>query len=1081
MDSMLKNANYPEIDDQEFQKKIYEKRDFYTNRFSERNELIEYKDIQEYREKICGGKFQLSNQQIFLSNFINPNTPYKGVLIFHGTGVGKTCSAISIAENFKDMVKKYNTKIYVLVPGPLLKEQWKNELIKCTKNTYFNNINIDEYKDDNEKKNLENSAKLNALQYYKIKTFKGFYKQVLGHKIIDKNNNKKKIYKKTDEGIYERDQSIDKLESLNNSLLIIDEAHGMTGNEYGLALKKIINNSKNLKIVLLTATPMKNLADDIIELINYLRPQNDPILRDNVFTSDRNYLMNFKSNGLEYLKKMCQGYISYYRGIDPLTFAIQKDHGEIPNQLDFTYIIRCVMEEFQLLGYNNIKKIIDDSLERKSTDVANFVIPILENKELIPSSGIDTIKKIINILNTNKKDYLEKLKYYFFKDVENINDIVKETNDKHSITGLIFKQPYLKFFSIKFNTCLNNLLQLKDGTAFIYSNLVRYGIELFEQVLLQNGCFEYNNEGSYNITDESLDALTNLTFKEFKKQNINRDFYPTTYVKITGQSDDNNNNINVVEKNILLNNVFSQIDNINGNKIKFVLGSKVMNEGITLKFVKQVHILDVHFNLNKVYQTIGRAIRHCVHYEIASEKNPYPTVDVFKYVVSLPNNDDDLTIEELLYKKAEKKYILIKQVERALKEVSIDCPINYNGNILPEEVNQYKNCNGIKECPVKCDFTKCNYLCEDKSLNLKYYDRTTLLYKKINRVDLDYTTFTNELARPEIINIKQMIKSLYRIRFVYTIDQIFEYIKNNYDDNKFELFDPFFLYKAIDELTPITENDFNNFEDIIYDKYNTQGYLIFRDKYYIFQPFTENEDILMYYRTTYKEELLHDINIQQFIELNKINVNIKEKKIYKYIMEYYDSKTDFIYVGIIDKDNNNNDVFKIRQEKQKQHQKKRGSGIPTLKGSVCYTSKDKKYLIEIATKIGVKDVDKINRFNICEVIRQRLLFLEKYSTNKNNNKYSFIIIPSNHSTYIFPFNLEDRIEQTKELINNSLPKNVNFKVEDKKNGIFEDKRNKNFSSYKLSFPYENFHNEFINKLEEIGLKLDNNEWYIIIE
>jgi hypothetical protein len=1077
---MLKNASYPEVDNNDFQKIIYEKREFYTNRFPERKELVDYKDIKEYRDNICTGEFKLTNQQLFLSNFINPNTPYKGVLICHGTGVGKTCSAIAIAENFKEMVKKYNTKIYVLVPGPLLKEQFKNELIKCTKNTYFNNIDQGEYKDENEKKTIENLAKANALQYYKIKTSKGFYKQVLGHKIIEKDNNKKK-YRKTDDGDYERDQSVDKLENLNNTLLIIDEAHGMTGNEYGMALKKIISNSKNLKIVLLTATPMKNLADDIIELINYLRPVDDPILRDNVFTSDRNYLMNVKPNGLEYLKKMCQGYVSYYRGVDPLTFAVQNDQGKIPKELEFTYIVRCIMEEFQLIGYNIVKKEIDDSLERKSTDVAMFVIPILENKELVPTSGIESIKKIINILNTNKKDYLEKLKNKFFNDVENINDIIKESGNRNSITGLIFKQPYLKHFSIKFNTCFNNLLQLKNGVAFIYSYLVRYGIELFEQVLIQNGCFEYNEDNNYNISDDSLDAITNLTYKEFKKQNINnkQDFYPTTYIKITGQTDDNND-INVEEKNKLLNNVFSQIDNINGSKIKFILGSKVMNEGITLKFVKQVHILDVHFNLSKVYQTIGRAIRHCVHNDIASETNPFPTVDVFKYVVTLPNTDE-LSIEELLYKKAEQKYILIKKVERALKEVAIDCPINYNGNVLPEEVKKFENCNGIKECPVRCDFTKCNYLCEDKSLNLKYYDNTTKLYKTIKRIDLDYSTFTNELARPEINNIKQIIKTLYRIRYVYTIDQILDYVKTNYDKNKIDLFDPFFLYKAIDELIPITENDFNNFEDTIYDKYNNQGYLIFRDKYYIYQPFTENEDVLMYYRTAYKDELLHDINIQQFIELNKINVNVKEKYKYKYIMEYYDSKPDFIFVGIIDKDINNQDVFKIRQEKEKLEVKKRGSGIPTLKGAVCYSSKDKKYLKEIATEIGVNNVEKISRFDICKVIKQRLLFLEKYSTKKDKNKYSFIIIPCNHNIYNFPLNLEDRIEQIKELINNSLPKNVIFKIEDKKNGIFEGNRNKILSSYKLSFSYENYHNEFLNKLEKIGLKLDDKEWNIIIE
>jgi hypothetical protein len=39
---MLKNASYPEIDDEEFQKKIYEKREFYANRFPERNEIVNY-------------------------------------------------------------------------------------------------------------------------------------------------------------------------------------------------------------------------------------------------------------------------------------------------------------------------------------------------------------------------------------------------------------------------------------------------------------------------------------------------------------------------------------------------------------------------------------------------------------------------------------------------------------------------------------------------------------------------------------------------------------------------------------------------------------------------------------------------------------------------------------------------------------------------------------------------------------------------------------------------------------------------------------------------------------------------------
>ena len=55
--------------------------------------------------------FELAPHQIFLKNFVSKNTPYKSLLIYHGTGVGKTCKGISIAENFKDIYSNNNKKI----------------------------------------------------------------------------------------------------------------------------------------------------------------------------------------------------------------------------------------------------------------------------------------------------------------------------------------------------------------------------------------------------------------------------------------------------------------------------------------------------------------------------------------------------------------------------------------------------------------------------------------------------------------------------------------------------------------------------------------------------------------------------------------------------------------------------------------------------------------------------------------------------------------------------------------------------------------------------------------------------------
>ena len=83
--------------------------------------------------------------------------------------------------------------------------------------------------------------------------------------------------------------------------------------------------------------------------------------------------------------------------------------------------------------------------------------------------------------------------------------------------------------------------------------------------------------------------------------------------------------------------MFNNSKNIQGQDIKLVLGSRVLSEGTSLYNVKQVHILDTHYHLGRVEQVIGRAIRVCRHYDIMSKNNPFPEVDVYKYVVSADN------------------------------------------------------------------------------------------------------------------------------------------------------------------------------------------------------------------------------------------------------------------------------------------------------------------------------------------------------------------------------------------------------------------------------------------------------------
>jgi len=1114
---MLEDRTYPSPSQEDFQSSIYTKRDFILHSYPERKKMTSYDEIKEYRDSICARTgFKLNEHQSLLANFINPNTPYTGLLIFHGTGSGKSCAAVAIAEKFKPIVEKYGTKIHVLAPGPMLKQNFLNEIIKCTAETYlkvFQDKTIVISEEDNIK--IRKNAINTINQYYRIMTYRSFYKKVLGEKIREKVVTKKNVIKstvrKTESGEAERETSVDRIYSLDNTLLIIDEAHALTDNEYGNAVKKILETSKQLKIILLTATPMKNLADDIVELLNYLRPINSQIERDKIFTSARGNLTEFRPGGKDYLRKMCRGYVSYLRGADPLTYAERVDIGEIPPGLDFTKVIRCYMGDFQLKAYTRVIEMMTDSLDRKSTAVANFTFPgISKSKtELEGFYGIEGMSQIKYQLKNTPDIITKKIASTILAshDIKDPSSLLYLTDNGKTITGDIFQEPYLKYFSIKFYTALREINQTVwgkkgAGLIFVFSNLVRVGIELFKEVMSRNGYLEYQEiYNNYVIKPDTRCYFCESDFSAHQSKKLpvgtpDHKFHPATFFAVTGKSEENPEQI-PEETAKTLTTVFGNIENKDGKFLKVVLGSKVIGEGFTLKNIKQIHILDVHFNLARVDQAIGRGIRWCVHHDITNESNPFPKVEIYKYVVSVKGI---MSSEEELYKKAEQKYRLIKETERILQEEAIDCPLNHNGNIFPEELERYGNCGTVDNpCPAVCGYMKCQFKCSDKLLNAKYYDPDRKIYRRVEKADLDYSTYDNTLADEEITYSKERIKELYRLGHIYVLEDIVKYIKKSYPADKKDLFDDYYVYQALNDLLPVTSNDFNNFKDTLTDKFNRPGYLIYRNKYYIFNPFNENETLPMFYRNNYISTIYNKVNLNDYIKhttdaskyIEEEPTEDKQTKIkistydFGSVHDYYEYRDDFKYVGIIDQNKAvapagqtgpiELDEFKIRDARPKFLVKKRESGVPTFKGAVCKTAKDKKALLNIATtlKISTKNIGKRN--NICNTIRDKLFDLEKYSTTADKNKLTYLIIPSNHPIIPFPLNLEDRIKNIINSIQKTTKTTVDCKihVDQLAPGRFSDIK---YVEYRLEFTKEM--DKFKDLMEAIGATKVGDKWII---
>jgi len=89
---------FPEHGESDFGKKLTELPEydiFYKNPISP---IHTQEEFEKYVENACTG-FEKTLYQHFVQHYLSRRSPYKSLLLFHGLGSGKTCSAITIAES----------------------------------------------------------------------------------------------------------------------------------------------------------------------------------------------------------------------------------------------------------------------------------------------------------------------------------------------------------------------------------------------------------------------------------------------------------------------------------------------------------------------------------------------------------------------------------------------------------------------------------------------------------------------------------------------------------------------------------------------------------------------------------------------------------------------------------------------------------------------------------------------------------------------------------------------------------------------------------------------------------------------
>lgn len=297
--------------------------------------------------------------QEFVRQYFQPESAYKGMLLYHSVGTGKTCTAIATATT--SFVPKDYTILWV-TRHTLKSDIWKNMFKQVC------NLQI--------QKDLENGMKLPEVIKGNMKYVSNNWMEPISYKqfsnMLLKRN---KIYNE----IVRRNGEED---PLHKTLLIIDEAHKLYSPTVAKSekpdtdiLEKMIQNSydksgkDSVRVLLMTATPFTEDGMEMIRLLNLLRQKDHMPIDFKMFAEtyldDNGY---FTKKGMKMFQDNISGYVSYLnRSQDARNFA----HPVIQNVYAKMSVENYKMNEAKIKvkqlheELKGLKKIVDDCMKKE--------------------------------------------------------------------------------------------------------------------------------------------------------------------------------------------------------------------------------------------------------------------------------------------------------------------------------------------------------------------------------------------------------------------------------------------------------------------------------------------------------------------------------------------------------------------------------------------------------------------------------------------------------------------------------------------------------------------------------------------
>jgi hypothetical protein len=713
------------------------------------------KDYKQVKEVTCDSlalKFELLPHQRLARSYINASTPYRGLLLYHGLGSGKTCTAIAISENLKAF-----KQVVVMTPKSL-EMNFLQELKKCGDTMYSlqqkwtwttdpSPVQLHERcltMSDLFKKDLSKGIWINSDEPSNFDILSESDQETIKRQIDSMIRKKYEFVIYNGNGKTIQGYAAASKNQFSNKLIIIDEAHNFVTrivnklsvpDSLSCKLYRKIMEAENCKIVMLTGTPMINQAHEVAVLFNMLRGYmytwtcktdiTEEAMRANFPDMD-----TFKStHGSITFTQLPAGFIRptptsvavYQQNYDSSTFSTRvtdffkgttvnknfytalPDDQTVFNEkfIDSTDSHKLVLFQHRIAGLAshfpdlaNLMPVLNKTefvkIEMSPFQYNEYIGIRMEEREREKKSSKKSLKKgeessstyRINsrlICNTtypiSAREYRPKNKEteVLSKEEDEEEEEEEKVKSRETFFKAIDNSDYcdqIKLYSPKYDAILNKINRIEatnpNQLHLLYSQFLNIeGIKLFSKVLDANGYTEFKLKRTKMWKLDVIDTSKKM------------------YMIYGGSK------ISVEQKE-LFRNIFNKNweavptelrDEVKDLKIPLFMITSAGAEGISLKQVQNVHIMEPYWNPIRIDQVIGRARRICSHTALPKMEQ---YVNVFMYIMTLPSSiniedvmDDDVngvpgTTDEYLQWKSMKKREVAEIITRCIKNASID-------------------------------------------------------------------------------------------------------------------------------------------------------------------------------------------------------------------------------------------------------------------------------------------------------------------------------------------------------------------------------------------------------------------------